>query len=107
MTLHKRTDDRGEYHHDDRGEDDRGDHDRELVDHTDGSDNGVEREYNVEQKNLYDYPGEGGRDWSRAAVRFSRFEFMVDFKGAFTQKKQPTREQKEIATADPMTQQRE
>jgi hypothetical protein len=31
---------------------------------------------------------------------------MVDFKGALTQKKQPTREQKEVATANRMAQQR-
>ena len=78
-----------------------------MVDDADGSDNRVEREYNVERKNLYDYTSEGGRDRSRAAVCFSRFEFMVDFKGALIQKKQPTREQKEVATANRMAQQRE
>jgi hypothetical protein len=83
MTLNQRTDYRGKCNHDTGNEYDRGDHDGELIDHACGGDNGVERKYNIEQQNLYDYAGEGGRERSRT-VRFSRFKFAMDFKSALT-----------------------
>ena len=77
---------RGKHHEDDR-EDHGQDHDDHLVRHSDGGDDGVEREDEIEKHDLDQDARKGGRP-SLRGMTFLSFKFIVDFEGGLRQKEE-------------------
>ena len=78
MAVYKTADRPGEKHHEDHSQDDCRDHDGDVVDHTDGGDDRVEREDNIKKDDLDDNRAKRNRR-ARRAVSLLTFELLMDF----------------------------
>src|SRR5688572_2182992 len=99
MFFDKTADVAAEDQHEADGNNHGNDHDRQMLGHADSSDNGVERENDVEQQDLTDDRGKRRRD-AFALLPFLPFQFLMDLARALGEKKQSAAEQNQIATRE-------
>ena len=94
-------------HHAD-GDDHRRDHDRELPSHADGGDHRVEREDDVEERDLHDDRPEGAAAALRAALLgVLHLELVVDLVRRLRDQEQAADEQDEVAAGESVAEDRE
>ena len=96
MAVHKGADRAGGEEHHQHGNDHCRDHDRDLIDHADCGNDGVERKDKVQQQNLRNNGGERGAN-SGFGMSCRTFEFLVDLVRRLAHEEEPARDENQIA----------
>src|SRR5262249_53408235 len=99
MALDKTADHAREQHHHTNGDDHGRDHDYDLIDHTDGGNHRVEREDNVESKNLQQNAAER-RPLADKVMFTALFELKMHLSCALRDQKQTASDQNECAAGE-------
>lgn len=107
MTLDKRTDGTCSNHHDHDRDHNRCDHDGYMVDHADSCDYGIQREHDVDDRNLDDGSNEVPGGAFGLAILVFALHAVIDLGAAFPEKEKAAEEQDQIAARYPLAEEME
>src|SRR6478609_6910484 len=96
MLRHETCHRSGGHVHDDAGDYNSRDHDLEILRHADRGDNGIEREYHIDDDDLDDYPEKRAGPGRLAIFFVARFYLGVNFMSRLGDQKQPAADQNEV-----------